>query len=178
VSRASGALVHGHEDVVEMAPMLFGEGRQGRDLLYESFGQCPQFDVRLLRAPGQDLEGAIGRDGVRQHESTLGLFDDGTGVRQGRHRSVDGYAYVLLEGVGEVEIEAGGAENGAVLVEDAVADDGYLSDPPPVSMIRCRLLKGSPVVRTDERRVAMSSLSSGCLCRRTSSVVGTTVPGS
>ncbi len=59
VSRASGVLVHGHEDVVEVAPMLFGEGRQGRDLVYESFGQCPQFDVRLLRAPGAAGPGFI-----------------------------------------------------------------------------------------------------------------------
>lgn len=77
----------------------------------ELFGDVAEFDVRLLGAPDEDVEGAVGENAIG--DRTIGLLGraaEGGEVGDGVDCFGDG-------------VEAGTADGVAVFVEEAVADD-------------------------------------------------------
>lgn len=89
----------------------------------ESFGDVAEFGVGVLGVPDEDVEGAVGGDAVDEHEHAFGLFDRSAGGGEVGDDVVDCFGDGGVDGVGDVDVEAGAADDLTVLVEDAVADD-------------------------------------------------------
>lgn len=91
----------------------------------ESFGDVAEFGVGVLGVPDEDVEGAVGGDAVDEHEHAFGLFDRSAGGGEVGDGVVDCFGDGGDGGVGDVDVEAGAADDLTVVVEDAVADDDH-----------------------------------------------------